>query len=142
MNPTSSLSEYLARLSVGDRDLFSDDTPTGDASAPSSLEPDDRTEEEKEFDADILDFFHHSLAHGEEPLLHCLLATVSSTDKNLLTITPREAKPLVPPESTTETILRSAWAKRSFTKVRELGTFPLIFLHFLKTHILQRSFSQ
>jgi hypothetical protein len=126
MDPTSSLSEDFAHLSVGDLNsshdgIFRDDTST----LPRVSRDRDRfiDEDHKPLDANLMKAFSAFRRHNEEPDLPSLLCNITVGDKRLDPLSPNEAEELLRRQWSIKAILQKAWKDGSFKEVRRLGAF-------------------
>jgi hypothetical protein len=120
-----SISNDFSHLSVGDPHASSEPTTTP---APAlnriSLERDTFTDDDHNFDEEILNAFSAFRRINEQPDLPLLLSNIT-TDKRLTTLTIDEAKKLINREPSMAGLLRNGWQVGSFKDVRQLGVFPI-----------------
>jgi hypothetical protein len=126
MDPTSSLSEDLAHLSVGDLNppreaTFRDATP----SVTWVSRERDRfiDDDHKPLDAKLMKHFRLFREFNREPDLPALLSITTLGDKRLVTLTEEEAEELLTRQPSISAILQKAWKEASFKEVRQLGAF-------------------
>jgi len=126
MDPTSSLPEDFAHLSVGDLNsphdgIFRDDTSTLiRVSRDRDLFIDD---DHKPLDTNLMKVFSAFWRHNEEPDLPSLLCNITVGDKRLVPLSPNEAKELLRRQWSISAILQKAWKEGSFKEVQQLGAF-------------------
>ena len=126
MNPTRSLSEDFAHLSVGDLSplpIFQDTTLS---LARVSRERDRFIDNDhRPLDAKLMKHFSTFRKINEEPDLPALLSCTTVRDKRLVTLTEEEAEELLTRQPSISAILQRAWKEASFKEVRQLGVFPV-----------------
>ena len=126
MDPTKSLSEGFAHLSVGDlnplREAISrDNTPPLTRVA---RERDRFTDEDhKPLDAEIMKTFSAFRRLNEEPNLPALLSNITFGDERLVSLSLRETRELLMRQPSITMVLQKAWKEASFKEVRQLGRF-------------------
>ena len=126
MDPTSSLSEDFAHLSVGDlnpphQPIFRDTTPS---LTQVSRERDRFVDDDhKPLDAKLMKHFSAFRRHNEEPDLPALLSSTTVGDDRLVILTEEKAEELLTRQPAINTVLKKAWKDASFKEVRQLGAF-------------------
>ena len=126
MDPTSSLTEDLSNLSVGDGNarLEAEFPDTSTQLTRVSRERDVFFDDDhKIYDAKIMNTFSLYRKYNEVPDLPALLSHTTLGDKRLITLTPDEADELLTRESSIKIVLQRAWKEGSFKEVRQLGEF-------------------
>ena len=117
MNPTNSLSEGFAYLSVGDQDTTPSLTQV-------SRERDHFIDKDhKLLDAKVMKTFSAFRRHNEEPDLPALLSSITRGDKRLVTLTEEGAEELLTSQPSINLVLQKAWTGASFKELRQLSEF-------------------
>jgi len=118
MDPTNSLSEDFADLSVRDQN-----EPT-----VVSTERDRSTEDDhKSLDAELMTGFSLYRKFNQEPDWPTLLSSIALGDKQLVTLTRRDAEGLLTSQPSINRVLQKAWENGSFKEVRQLSeSFKLL----------------
>jgi hypothetical protein len=115
-----SISNDISHLSLSDPQAPDDSTTTPTLKrVPLGHDSDVFTDDDhKRLDADIMNAFRLFQIHGEEPDWFEILSRITQcTSKKL---TPDDAKNLLRREPAIETVLRKAWAAKTFKQVRQL----------------------
>lgn len=126
MDPTSSLSEDFAHLSVGDlcpphKPIFRDTTPS---LTRVSRERDRFIDDDhKPLDTKVMKHFSAFQKFNEEPDLPALLFIITSGDDRLVDLKEEKAEELLTRQPAINRVLKEAWKEASFKEVRQLGAF-------------------
>jgi hypothetical protein len=126
MDPTNTLSEDFASLSVGNlnplQEAISQDTTP---SLTRVARERDRfiDEDHKPLDAEIMETFSAFRTFNQEPGLPALLFVIISGDERLVSLSQRETRELLTRQPSITMVLQKAWTEASFKEVRQLGAF-------------------
>ena len=142
MDPTRSLSEDFAHLSVGDLNppheaMFWDTTPS--LTRVSHKRDHFTDDDHKPLDAELMEHFSAFRKLDEEPGLLLLLCVITMGDKRLITLSRSEAEELLRRQPSINAILQKAWKEASFKEVRHLGAFCVPRSLFLNPNNYQRN---
>jgi hypothetical protein len=134
MDPTSSLSEDFAHLSVGDLNPPREAT-FRDATPPVTRVSRERDhfidDDHKPLDAKLMKTFSAFRELNREPDLPALLCNITLGDNRLITLKEEEAEELLTRQPSISAILQKAWKEASFKEVRQLGAFFVLCFLFL-----------
>ncbi|SRR6266508_1534328 len=126
MDPTKSLSEGFAHLSVGDLNPLHEAISRGTTPSLTRVARErDRfiDEDHKPLDAEIMETFSAFRRLNEEPGLPALLSFITIGDERLVSLSPRETGELLTRQPSITMVLQKAWKEASFKDVRQLGAF-------------------
>ena len=126
MDPTGSLSEGFAYLSVGDQSppnvpVFQDPVLTQVSCDRDHLIDSDHIL----LDANLMQVFSPFRTIKQVPDFRPLLSNITLGDKRLVTLAPHEAEELLTSHPSIRAVLQKAWQEGSFKEVRQLGEFLL-----------------
>ena len=130
MDPTGSLSEGFAYLSVGDQSPLSNvpDPVLTQVSCDRDLLTDN---DHISLDAKVEKTLSAFRRVQEVPDLSLLLSYIAHGDKRLVSLAPDEAEELLASQPSICAVLQKAWKEASFKEVRQLGEFFVVTQLFL-----------